>query len=434
MHLAEIFIDHMVLQRDQKICVFGFGQGIGEIEFCGKKYAFTSCSENFRVYLDPQNAGGPYEMRVTLNENTQIIKDILIGDVYIASGQSNMEMMLCDTQNVEYFSNDNIRFFTEPNTADEDGNLLCYNAEWRLCQGKNIDKFSAIGYYFANELQKNIAVPVGIISCSKGASRVDAWTSPDIVKQADYQKMISIKHNDYHVYKFNHNSWLYENKLLNIVPFANSGVLWYQGESNRGTEEGKYYTKLLEIMIKNWRELWQYNMPFYCVQLMPYNESSDVADWAMIRSQQELASKTIDNVYLVTLFNTGESDEIHPTKKKNVAYALANAVRKVQFNESIEYSGPVLKEFNRIKNVVELTFTHAEGLSINGDNLCDTYVYDINDKLLKFDILIQKNILKIICEDNNIPNLVTMGYNNAPEHNLYNSSGYLASPFKIELN
>ena len=110
MYLAEIFTDHMVLQRDKDICVFGYGKGSGEIEFCGKTYTFTSTTEKFYVYLAPQSVGGPYEMMVTLNGSTRVIKDILIGDVYIAAGQSNMELPLCATHNIEYFENENIRF------------------------------------------------------------------------------------------------------------------------------------------------------------------------------------------------------------------------------------------------------------------------------------------------------------------------------------
>lgn len=433
MHLAEVFRDRMVLQRDKSICIFGYGKGNGIIEFCEQSYTFTSTSDKFYVYLDPQSAGGPFEMKVTLNGNTSIIKDILIGDVYIAAGQSNMEMLLCETQDIEYFYNDNVRFFTEPNTADEDGNLLHKPTEWLLCDGNSVDNFSAIGYYFALQLQKSTGVPIGVISCSKGASRVDAWTSPEYTQQQDYQKMLAVKHNDYYVYKFNHNSWLYNNKLLNIVPYSNSGVLWYQGESNRCHEEAMHYAKLLEIMIKNWRELWQCDLPFYCVQLMPYNESSDVADWALIRNQQQTVSQTVNNTYLITLVNTDEKQLIHPTKKKKVAHALSNAVLNVQHNESIEYCGPVLENYNVSNNGIELVFSHAEGLYIKNNILLDTYVYDKNNKPLPFDFSVEQNKLIIVFGNDIIPKKITMGYSNAPEHNLYNNSGFLASPFKLEL-
>ncbi len=118
---------------------------------------------------------------------------------------------------------------------------------------------------------------------------------------------------------------------------VSSKRLIYQGESNRCYNEAVHYAKMLEVMIKNWRELWNCNLPFYCVQLMPYNEPSDVASWQIIRSNQESASKTIENVYLVTLVDTDESEEIHHQKMKKVSQALANAVRNVQLGEDIEY-------------------------------------------------------------------------------------------------
>lgn len=434
MKLAEIFNDNMVLQRDKEICIFGCGEGELEIEFCGKVYSFISKGDNFKFYLPPHTAGGPYDMKVKLNGQERVIKNILIGDVYIAAGQSNIEFLLKETADIEYYDNQNIRFFTEPNSVDEDNNPIHNSADWLICEDKAADDFSAIGYYFANELQKHTGVPVGVVSCSKGASRVDAWTALEYVEAAHYQEMQKVRHNDYNVYKFNHNSWLYKNKLLNIVPFANSGVLWYQGESNRGNEESAFYAEMLQIMINNWRDIWNDKMPFYCVQLMPYQESETVADWAMIRSQQELASKKIDNTYLVTLVNTGESDQIHPIKKKTVARALANAVKNIQFNEKIEYCGPVLEKAERIENKIELFFSHADGLYVNGEELLDFYVYGNNDEELSFDYKIINNILTIFLTSNDIPNKITLGYANAPVHNLYNNSGYLASPFKIEID
>lgn len=434
MKLAEIFNDNMVLQRDKEICIFGCGEGELEIEFCGKVYNFISKGDNFKFYLPPHTAGGPYDMKVKLNGQERVIKNILIGDVYIAAGQSNIEFLLKETADIEYYDNQNIRFFTEPNSVDEDNNPIHNSADWLICEDKAADDFSAIGYYFANELQKHTGVPVGVVSCSKGASRVDAWTALEYVEAEHYQEMQKVRHNDYNVYKFNHNSWLYNNKLLNIVPFANSGVLWYQGESNRGNEESAFYAEMLQIMINNWRDIWNDKMPFYCVQLMPYQESETVADWAMIRSQQELASKTIDNLYLVTLVNTGESDEIHPVNKKTVSYELANAVKNIQFKENIEYSGPVLEKADLFDNKIELTFSHADGLVIKGEKLIDLHLYSDNVEVLPNDVEIIDNKLIIYLTSKEQINRITLGYKNAPEHNLYNSSGYLASPFELKLN
>lgn len=434
MKLAEIFNDNMVLQRDKEICIFGCGEGELEIEFCGKVYNFISKGDNFKFYLPPHTAGGPYDMKLKLNGQERVIKNILIGDVYIAAGQSNIEFLLKETADIEYYDNQNIRFFTEPNSVDEDNNPIHNSADWLICEDKAADDFSAIGYYFANELQKYSGVPVGVISCSKGASRVDAWTSPEFVSTKRYEEMQKVRHNDYHYYKFNHNSYLYNNKLLNIVPFANSGVLWYQGESNRGNEESVYYAEMLQIMINNWRKIWNDNLPFYIVQLMPYSERPEIADWAMIRSQQEKVAKTVDNTYLVTLVNTGESNEIHPINKKTVSYELANAVKYAQFKEEVEYCGPILEKYEYLEKEIKLTFSHADGLNFKGEKLCDFCVYAQNGKGLSFDVKILDNWLSVFLTDDEIPYRITLGYANAPEHNLYNSSGYLASPFELKLN
>lgn len=431
MHLAKIFNDHMVLQRNREICIFGYGKGNGVIEFQGKTYSFTSEKESFNVYLPPHSEGGPYEMKVTLNGESKTIKDIMIGEVYIAAGQSNMALTLGRTIDIDYVDNNNVRFFTEPNDANENGIPSFNSPDWFICNSKLVDNFSAIGYYFAVELQKHIGVPVGVVSCSKGASRIDAWTAPEIVQAAKYQNMIAIKHRDYEAFKFNQNSWLYKNKLLQIVPFSNSGILWYQGESNRCHEEGAYYRDMLEILVNNWRELWDYNLPFYCIQLMPFNETPANADWAIIREQQELASKTIENFYLITLFNTKEADSIHPLQKKDVSYALSNAVRKIQFNENLEYCGPILEKYERQDNYIKLYFSHADGLFINGDTLLDTYIYDKNSQYIATQIIIEDNYIKLFWDDNIMPIRLSMGYNNAPEHNLYNKFGYLSSPFNL---
>lgn len=434
MYLAEIFNDHMVLQRNKAICIFGYGKGNGIIEFCGKSYSFESKNEQFKVYLSPLKAGGPFDMTVILNGEKRVIRDILIGDVYIAAGQSNMEFLLKETANIEYFTNEKIRFFTEPNNVDEENKPIHNSADWIVCKEKKSDDFSAIGYYFANKLQEYSGVPVGVISCSKGGSRVDTWTAPEYVNQESYLAMQTIRCGDYDYYKFNQNSYLYLNKLLNIVPFTNSGVLWYQGESNRGIVESVYYAKMLEIMINNWRDIWNDNLPFYIVQVMPYMDNPEMSDWAMIRAQQEKVTKTVDATYLVTLVNTGESDKIHPVNKKTVANALANAVKCIQFNEEIEYCGPVLEKYECFEKEIKLTFSHADGLKIKGDSLLDLYIYDGNGNKLSFDVEIVEKGLKICYKDEDIPTKITMGYCNAPNHNLYNSAGYLASPFSLEIN
>jgi sialate O-acetylesterase len=185
-------------------------------------------------------------------------------------------------------------------------------------------------------------------------------------------------------------------------------------------------------MIKNWRKEWQDDLPFYLVQLMPYNESANVADWATIRSEQEKAAKVIPNVYMVTLVNTGEAYEIHPKNKKTVAYSLANAVKNIQFGENVEYSGPILSGCKKIPQGIELEFSHAKELTLKGDRLLDLQLINNENALIPFKAVIENDRLKLFYNTTEVVSKITLGYCNAPEHNLYNDSGYLASPFCIE--
>ena len=322
MKLADIFCDNLVFQRNKKICIFGTGKGSGSINFCGKTTEFTSEEEEFRVYLPAEQAGGPYEMEIVLNEEQIKLKNILIGDVYIAAGQSNMEFKLRYTSDITFYECSEIRFFEEPHNCDMNMNTSYNNKGWCETKGNTVLDFSAVAYYFAYELYKKTNVPIGIISCNKGASRVDAWTAPEITGTEMYQEFVSEKHYDYTNYRFNQENWLYKNKLLKIVPYAVNSVLWYQGESNARLKEAVYYDKMLAAMIDNWRSLWNDELSFYLVQLMPHPNSNESICWAAIRESQEKVSKVVNDVYLTTLVDTGEAALIHPTRKRKWLWRL----------------------------------------------------------------------------------------------------------------
>lgn len=430
MRLSDIFTDNMILQQNKKIAIFGFGNGVGSVEFCEKKTEFKSKDDRFCVYLPPEKAGGPYDMTVTLDQEKIVLKNILIGDVFIAAGQSNMQMKLSEVVDIEKKTNFNIRFFTEPHDADRCMNTSYNQVGWQVCDD-HISDFSAIGYGVAQLLSEKTDIPIGILSVNKGASRVDAWTAPEIVNTPEYEKMIVKKHQDYDVFGFNQDSWLYSNKLLPVVPFAVRGVLWYQGESNRCYDEGISYCKMFKTMVQNWRDLWNDNLPFYTVQLMPFDEDNKIADWAIIRKNQELAAKTIENVYLTTLVNTDEEKEIHPTKKSMVCKALANAILNTLYGEAIEYCGPVFESYQHIENGVRISFSHNNRLTVKNSRLLDVYAYDNENNVHSTSAEIKNNALEITWQSEVEVKRITMGYCNSPRHNLYNSEGFLASPFEI---
>ena len=363
MKLAEIFQDNMVLQRGKKIAVFGEGMGNISVTLCDKTTNFTSNSERFCFYLPEEEAGGPYDMTVCLDNEVKVIKNVLIGDVFMAAGQSNMELPTRDTIDIEIIENDDIRLFTEPHIPFDDGSYVIQTAEWNTATKDEILKFSAIGYKVAEILQENLHIPIGIISCNKGATRADSWTSPELTENDEYKKLNPKKEETCKMYWFNRGSWLFDNKLSPIIPFTMKGVLWYQGESNARDGDAQNYKTVLEIMIKNWRDLFSDNLPFYIVQIMPYVWGEK---WHIVRKCQEEVAKTVDNVYMTTLVNTSENDQIHPQKKNTIAVMLANAVLSTLYGHDKIYSGPVYNQFNVKNNELEISFIFGGGLHFNG--------------------------------------------------------------------
>ncbi len=427
MKLAAIFTDHMVLQRDCPIALFGEGAGHGTAALNGATIEFQADGK-FLAYLPAMPAGGPYDLTVTIGDESITFTDVLIGDVYLAGGQSNMQFRVEESVDIPRIGNPRVRHFREGHFADENRVESYDFTPWQIATEENLEHFSAIGYDVGRMLCEELNIPIGIISCNIGASRVDAWTAPEIVNTPAYQQMLGEKHWDWHCYKFNQESWCYLNKLLPIVPYTLCGVLWYQGESNRLEEEAVNYHTLLTHLIANWRDLWQKELPFYIVQIAPHNDG-DWNDWPHIRQAQERVTKEVANTYLCTLNHTGEADNIHPTKKHHLAVELTNAVLANAFGYDVEYCGPVYDKVEKTGDGVTITFTHADGLHFDGDP-ADLTVYDAEGNPLPYTAAIEGNALHLTADG---ISRIELGFCNSPTHNLYNGCGYLTSPFQIIL-
>ena len=428
MKLASIFTDHMVLQRGCPIALFGEGVGHGTATLNGTVTAFDGDGK-FLTYLPAMEAGGPYDLTVTIGDESVTFTDVLVGDVYLAGGQSNMQFRVEESTDIPRIGNPRVRVFTEGHGADENMDTWYDYTPWQVADTETIEKFSAIGYDVGRMLCEELDIPVGIISCNIGASRVDTWTAPEIVETEEYQHLLGNKHWDWHYYKFNQQSWCYLNKLMNVAPYTICGVLWYQGESNRLEEEAVNYDKLLGKLIANWRDLWDNEqLPFYLVQIAPFADGAE-NDWPHIRQAQERVTKEVAGTYLCTLNHTGEADNIHPTKKHHLAVELKDAVLANAFGYDVEYCGPVYDKVEKTENGVTITFTHADGLHFDGDP-ADLAVFDAAGNAIPYTAAIEDNALTLTADG---IARIELGWRNACAHNLYNSTGYLASPLQIIL-
>ena len=281
--LAPVFGDHMVLQRDLPIRIFGWGKGSGAITFLGETRNITAGEKGWSVLFPALPAGGPYEMTLRLDGETRTLRDILIGEVWLAGGQSNMEALLKDMAADPGMEKDipQVRCITLPPPTAPD-----LPGIWRPCTWEAAQDLTAGGSAFARCLHETLAGPVGIVSCNQGASRVESWTDPALLEEAGLRLPPEDTHEDEKVFAFNPPGYLYENMLLKVAPYGIRGVIWYQGESNRGCREADGYAARFLLMEQNWRRLWDNSrLPFLTVQLAPFGDvpHHGVETWPILR-------------------------------------------------------------------------------------------------------------------------------------------------------
>ena len=451
MKLAKIFSKGVVLQRNKPINVFGTGRGRVVVTLGNHSVSGEFNGEEWIVSLPAQKEGGPYKLVVCMNGNIEVIEDVWIGEVWLASGQSNMSYKfweifklnggklppdMKDVPNLKYF---------EVNVVGK----LEYDektSNWYDCTVENIAHwFSAIPYYFALNLAEHTDMHIGIINASRGATRIEWWIPREKLLGTKYDLPSEIKHSDDVFYHCPRGS-LFESYIKPVLPFTIDGIIWYQGESNRGNRETEYYGDTFEFMTECWRDAFADKyLPFLTVQLTKFGEassedwmsniinaddSSSANCWARIREQQLIASKKVDNVYLITSLDTGEKWQIHPFDKQTIGNRLALCARNIAFGENNEYTGPIVEKMRVEGNKVIITFSHAEGLSVNEnvDFICvcgeEKVYYNANYEIVN-------NELVVYSDNVSNPIAVKYAFCNWTTGGLINSSGFPASPFRM---
>lgn len=481
--LNSLFSDNMVLQCNTEVPVWGIADE-GEkvtVEFAGQSVSTVTQNGRWVVKLKALKPKcTPQEMKVSGN-NSVVVKNILVGEVWVASGQSNMERQLGlrppqkpivnwkeeakDAQNYPQIR----QYVVARNSSDikiEDA-----YSKWVVCDSVSAKEFSAVGFFFARALTQKMKVPVGILYSSVGGTPAEKWTSRAAMENnpelksivASYEKAILDFPNALAKYHLNEDSlrkkWqtdtaaarkankplpqkpvapihpvkagdcggLYNAMISPLIPYAISGVLWYQGESNRTNP--KLYQTLFPAMITDWRKQWNRgNFPFLFVQVAPY-----MAMPPEIRESQLVSWKNTPNTAMVVTVDCGDSADIHPTNKRPVGERLALAARALAYGEKIAFSGPVYKSMQVKGRVVELSFDNVnKGLMVKGDVLTDFTIAGSDKKFVPAKAVISAD--KIVVSSDMIinPVAVRMGWSNVPHVNLFNKDGLPASPFRTD--
>lgn len=461
----------MVLQQKAKVHIWGTADK-GEkvtVSFRGKDTSVDADQDGkWLVTLESGEAGGPLPMTIA-GKNKIEYKNVLVGEVWVCSGQSNMEWSINASNQGDKDSamkaeeNPNLRMFTvQKNTQAEP--VTDVKGSWVEAGPKTVGGFSAVGYFFARDLQQKLKVPVGMIHTSWGGTRAEAWTSPAVLAaDQDYKGELEKFHKDYEAYKkdtqnvknpmnANSPSVLYNGMIAPILNYTIAGAIWYQGESNAG--KAYAYRTLFPMMIKNWRADWkQGDFPFYFVQLAPFtavNKDPGESNWAELREAQSLTLK-IPNAGQAVITDLGDENDIHPTPKQPVGERLALIARNKVYGEKVEYSGPVFKEMKIEGNKAVLTFDHADGLETKNlvlvprDKHKEWRIQDGTAKeLMGFTICgedkkfhnakaeIVNGTVVVTCDDVAKPVAVRYGWAQHPVVNLYNKAGLPASPFRTD--
>ena len=361
MKLNSIFSDNMVLQAGKPIRIFGQGDGTASAEIGGLRTSVISKSKNWCMELPAFEYGGPYELIIILNGETTILKNIYFGDVYLLSGQSNIELKIWETNTSQehYADNDALRLFTVDRLEDEGAHVLTENGwksidkagnlsdlagehyrsneGWIVAEKDSVCFWSALGYLIGDELLKRSDKKIGLIACYQGASVIQSWLPEHYLDETAFfvpleSRSPSARNPDYSC--FNTDGKLYSCMLQEVIPYALKAVIWYQGEANtRGNDsEKEIYAGILKLLINKWRiDFSDNNLPFVIVQIHDYTIGLNRkgSGWRNIQAAQEFVTQTVPNTYLVKSADVCETEDIHPQTKLPLALRIAEVLEKL---------------------------------------------------------------------------------------------------------
>ncbi|MBQ0084538.1 MAG: hypothetical protein KBS52_07255 [Clostridiales bacterium] len=338
MKLASIFSNGAVFQRNQKILVFGEGDGEFSAEFLGEERKINA-NGKFCVEFSAHEAGGPYKMQVNLNGEKKTIENIMIGEVILISGQSNAELTIAETfdSGAPFKSNPNVRFYlqTRPH-QDESGAMYpercIFNENWSELRENEAKGWSAIALHTALYFEKKLGVAVGVVGAYKGSTIIQSFLSDESYKKfdIDYDKCRPFPQ----TLCWNKPSYMYNYVVEKLVPYQFGSAVWYQGESNATVYEGSFYDGMLKELITDYRARFKNaNLPFAVVQINRFRSLDESGTVAIQEAQKRVAENT-ENVKLVTISDLGEHTRIHPRNKKQVSERICAVLEEL--NEGLK--------------------------------------------------------------------------------------------------
>ena len=470
--LPVLFRDSMVLQRDEPVRIFGEASeaAVVKVQLNGQKKTATSQNGKWSVTLDAMQSGGPYELKISGDSSDITIKDVMLGEVWLAGGQSNMGVPLVSTTDFEKYLpekvNPALRFANIPNT--EFGEIDESKVKWTYFDKNSVRGFSAVAYFFATELQKRLGVTVGIIGSYRGATNNDYWMTPESIQGEpalhhyldNYKNKYSQFKDDaayeaaYQEYLVKLKEWrkkggwssgivpfppmgpkswqrpsgLYSTMIKPLQPYTIKGCIWYQGEGNSARHEE--FRTLFPAFVEGWRKSWQNpDMPFYFVQLPGYNNEN----WPQFRQAQLDCAKKIRNCGMVVSEGCGDEKDIHPKIKKPIGDRLAIAAAAEVYGQKHIPYGPVFKDMKVNSGKAEISFDYCgSGLMLKSDKTDSFEIAGADKVFTKADVELKNDKLILWSDKVKEPKYVRYAFCPNPDMVLFNKEGLPASPFTSE--
>ena len=447
--LPALVSDNMVIQQSAEIHIWGWAEKNKTVEII-PSWTNTLVTVNsdgdgkWKTTIKTPTAGGPYTIRLKSKEESITLKNVMVGEVWLASGQSNMEMPIKgyasepingNNELILHSKNPNIRMFTVKRNSSPQPVEDCVGA-WKESSPENTPDFSAVAYVFAQKLNRVLDIPVGIIHSSWGGTPVEAWTPKEAMERAvTAEEKSTFRYNSVeNKREQDAPSQLFNGMIHPLLNYNIKGVIWYQGESNRN--HPGVYQKTFPLMIQNWRQLW-YNkkMPFYYVQIAPYGRYSGEVNSALLRETQLKTMDLLDHVGMAVTLDIGENQSIHPAEKIKVGERLSYwALAKDYDIQGIQFSGPVYKSHEVDGDKIMISFDYASmGLSTYGQPLNNFEIAGTDGIYHPAKAKIWRNgTLEVFSEKVKDPKEVRYGWQNFLKGSLFNTYGLPASSFRSD--
>jgi sialate O-acetylesterase len=469
--LPNVFGDHMVVQREQENPIWGKANPNAEVTILvsDRKATATADAEgNWKTMLPSLPTGGPFTIKITSGTTTKTISDVLSGEVWFCSGQSNMEWSVASSEDLELerisANYPNIRMINFPNVGSQttvwthDGD----DHHWMVCNADTVPGFSAVGYFFGRQLHQTLNVPIGLVNDAWGGSAADAWIDQAALAGNDKFKNLmdswKVKEDSYaalsarqdlndeekktladlkQAMNGNHRPGnIYHGILESHLGYGMRGMIWYQGESNAG--RAYQYRELFPFMITHLREKWGKDFPFYWVQLADYRDETiepTESAWAELREAQSMTLDRLPNVGEAVIIDIGEGKDIHPRNKVDVGRRLARLALKNDYGIKITANSPRYESMTIEGSAVLLTFKDIGG-GWRAFDVNDPVGFTIAGEDKKFFVakaaILDDKRIKVWSDSVTAPVAVRYGWANNPVVNMYNTSDLPLTPFRTD--